>query len=66
MYLPQNSSWVNRLFTDFVNKNKRICLTLDCRGINSNGQGRQKQTIQINKSVILVLKIMISRLMFYK
>ena len=35
-YLPQNCLWLSRLFVDLANKNERICLTLDCWGVNSN------------------------------
>ena len=39
-YLLQNSLWINRLFVNFANKNKKIYHTIDCRGINPNGPGR--------------------------
>ena len=39
--MPKNSLWLNRLFINLANKNE-VCLTLDCWGVNPNGQGRFK------------------------
>ena len=55
-YLPQNSLSLNRLFVNLANKNEKICLTLECRGINLNGPSKfcteadnpEKQTRYIN------------------
>ena len=41
-YLPQNSFWLNRFFVDLANRNQKICLTLDCLGINPNGLGKYR------------------------
>ena len=34
-----NGLWLNRLFANLANKSQKICLTLDKRGINTNGPG---------------------------
>ena len=35
-YIPQKSIWLNRLFIDLANLNEKVCLTINCSGINSN------------------------------
>ena len=32
--------WISRIFIKLVNRNDRVCLTLDCSGINEDGLGR--------------------------
>ena len=39
-YIPQSALWISRPFTDLANRNNRVCLTLDCSGINKDGPGR--------------------------
>ena len=39
-YIPQNTLWLNRLFSELANRNDRICSTIDCSGINKDGPGR--------------------------
>ena len=39
-YIPQSARWTSRLFIELANRNDRVCLTLDCSGINKNGPGR--------------------------
>ena len=39
-YIPQNSWWISRLFTELANKNDKVCLTLDCSNVNTDGPGR--------------------------
>ena len=39
-YIPQSSLWISRLFIELANKNDKICLTLDCSNINTDGPGR--------------------------
>ena len=36
------SMWLQRVFTDLANTNKRHCLTIDCSGVNKNGPGRYR------------------------
>ena len=31
--------WLNRVFTDLANTDKRYCLTTDCSGVNKNSPG---------------------------
>ena len=35
-YIPQSALWISRLFTELANRNDRVCLTLNCSGINKN------------------------------
>ena len=35
-YIPQLALWISRLFTELANRNNRVCLTLNCSGINKN------------------------------
>ena len=52
-------------FVNLANRNERICLMLDCRGINPNGPAfAQKPTIQRSKRVISEFKIMMDCLFF--
>ena len=52
-------------FVNLANTNERICLMLDCRGINPNGHAfAQKPTIQRSKRVISEFKIMMDCLFF--
>ena len=39
-YIPQSVLWISRLFIELANRNDRVCLTLDCSGINKDGPGR--------------------------
>ena len=39
-YIPQNALWLNRLFIELANRNDRLCLTIDCSGINKDSPGR--------------------------
>ena len=39
-YIPQSSLWISRLFIELANKNDKVCLTLDCSNINTDGPGR--------------------------
>ena len=38
--IPQSSLWISRLFIELANKNDKVCLTLDCSNINTDGPGR--------------------------
>ena len=37
--------WLHRVFTDLGNTNKRVCLTIDCSGVNKNGPGRYRTQV---------------------
>ena len=39
-YIPQASLWISRLFIELANKNDKVCLTLDCSNVNTDGPGR--------------------------
>ena len=39
-YIPQSSLWISRLFIELANKNDKVCLTLDCSNINTDGPCR--------------------------
>ena len=39
-YLPATSLWIIKLFIELANNSEKVCLTIDCSGINKNGQGR--------------------------
>ena len=39
-YIPESSLWLNKRFIDLANKNERVCLTIDCSGVNLDGLGR--------------------------
>ena len=39
-YISQSALWISKLFIELANRNDRVCLTLDCSGINKNGPGR--------------------------
>ena len=39
-YIPQFALWISRLFIELANRDDRVCLTLDCSGINKDGPGR--------------------------
>ena len=39
-YIPQNALWLNRLFIELANRDDRLCLTIDCSGINKDSLGR--------------------------
>ena len=39
-YIPQSTLWISRLFIGLANRNNRVCVTLDCSGINRDGPGR--------------------------
>ena len=41
-YIPQSALWISRLFIELANRDNRVCLTLDCSGINKDGRGRFK------------------------
>ena len=50
--------WLQRVFTDLANTNKRHCLTIDCSGVNKSRPGRymtqadkpDKQVCYFNKT----------------
>ena len=50
-YIPQSALGISRLFIEIANRDNRICLTLDCSGINK----KQKQINLVFKLVILIL-----------
>ena len=33
-YIPQSALWITRLFIELVNRNEKVCLTLDCSNTN--------------------------------
>ena len=35
-YILQSVLWISRLFTELENRNNRVCLTLDCPGMNKD------------------------------
>ena len=39
-YIQQNAPWFNRLFIELANRDDRLCLTINCSGINKDGSGR--------------------------
>ena len=39
-YIPQSALWISRLFIKLANRNKKVCLTLDCSNTNRDGPGR--------------------------
>ena len=39
-YILQNALWLNRLFIELANRDDRLCLTIDCSGINKDSLGR--------------------------
>ena len=39
-YIPQSALWISRLFIELVNRNDRVCLNLDCPGVNIDSPGR--------------------------
>ena len=39
-YLPARSLWIIKLFIELANNSEKVCLTIDCSGINKNGPGR--------------------------
>ena len=39
-YILQNTLWLNRLFIELANRDDRLCLTIDCSGVNKDGPGR--------------------------
>ena len=44
--------WLNRVFTDLANIDKRYCLTIDCSGVNKNSPGRYRtQADDVEKQV---------------
>ena len=62
-YIPQSTIWISKLFIELANRDDRVCLTLDCSGINKDVLKDLEQT-QINlifKLVILIL-LMTNRL----
>ena len=43
-YIPALLMWLNRVFTDLANTNKRYCLTIDCSGVNKNNSPGRYRT----------------------
>ena len=41
-YVPARSMWLNRVFTDLANSDKKHCLTIVCSNINKNCPGRYR------------------------
>ena len=39
-YIPQSALWISKLFIELANRNGRVCLTLNCSGINKDEPGR--------------------------
>ena len=39
-YIRQSALWITRLFIELANRNGRVCLILDCSGINKDEPGR--------------------------
>ena len=39
-YIPQSALWISRLFNELANRHDRVCLTLDCSGVNIDSPGR--------------------------
>ena len=39
-YIPQSTLWISKLFIELANWDDRVCLTLDCYGINKDSPGR--------------------------
>ena len=41
-YIPTRELWLNRLYFDISNSNKKECLTIDCRDFNSIGPSKSR------------------------
>ena len=39
-YIPQSALWISRLFIELANINDRVCLNLDCSGVNIDSPER--------------------------
>ena len=39
-YILQNALWVNRIFIELANRDDRLCIIIDCSGINKDSPGR--------------------------
>ena len=39
-YILQNALWLNRIFIELANRDGRLCIIIDCSGINKDGPGR--------------------------
>ena len=49
-YIPLSALWISRLSIELTNRNDRICLTLDCSSINTDGPGRFRTEADFQKS----------------
>ena len=65
-YIPARSMWLQRVFTDLPNTNKRHCLTIDCSGVKKVDLADigLKLIILINKFSILIRHVMTNFIMF--
>ena len=50
--VPSRSMWLNRVFTDVANTDKRYCLTTDCSGVNKNGPGTYRTQADDSKKQV--------------
>ena len=41
-YILPRELWLNKLSFEISNRNKKICLTIDCRNLNSIGPGKYR------------------------
>ena len=41
-YILPKELWLNKLYFEISNRNKKICLTIDCRNSNSIGSGKYR------------------------
>ena len=59
-YIPLSSLWISRPFIELTNRNDRICLILDCSGINKEGPDRFRTEADkpVFEPVILMLLVM--------
>ena len=48
-YLPNRDLWLNRLYFEISNSNKKECLTIDCRNFNSIGPSKYRTSAESDK-----------------
>ena len=66
-YIPTRELWLNRLYFETSNSNKKICLTIDCRNCNVLGPSKFElmPKVELNRFAVIIEIEKISHLIVF-
>ena len=61
-YISQSALWISRLFIELANRDDRVCMTLDCSGINKVLEDLEQKQINLILKLIILILVMTNKL----